>query len=144
MDTKYRARTWRSLMAIGILALFAPCGANAQTPAQTPPQIPAQAAPQAQALPTHVTLDQAIALALQHNHSLQAARTLILQSQAEEITANLRPDPVLLGDAQFLPIFHSSDFTNDYLDNSAQFDLGVGYLFERGKRGSTDCRLPRM
>ncbi len=57
--------------------------------------------------PARVTLDQAIDLALQHNHSLQAARTTILQNQAQEITANLRPNPVLIGDAQFLPVFQS-------------------------------------
>ena len=81
-----------------------------------------------------MTLDQAIDMAIQHNHSLQAARTTILQNQAQEITANLRPNPTLSGDAQFLPIFQPSNFTGDYLDNSAQFDLGVGYLFERGKK----------
>jgi outer membrane protein, heavy metal efflux system len=27
-----------------------------------------------------------------------------------------------------------ANFTNDYVDNSAQFDLGLGYLFERGKK----------
>jgi cobalt-zinc-cadmium efflux system outer membrane protein len=126
MNTKYRARTRWPLMAIGIVALVAPVRARAQTAAQTAPQAPA--------LATHVTLDQAIDLALKHNHSLQAARTLILQNQAEEISANLRPNPVLLGDAQFLPVFHPSNFTNDYLDNTAQFDLGVGYLFERGRK----------
>jgi outer membrane protein, heavy metal efflux system len=40
----------------------------------------------------------------------------------------------LLGDAQFLPIFEPSQFTADYIDNAAQFDLGVSYLFERGKK----------
>ena len=59
---------------------------------------------------------------------------LILQNQAQEITANLRPNPTLIGDAQFLPLFTPSNFTDDYLDNNAQFDLGVGYLFERGKK----------
>ena len=44
-----------------------------------------------------ITLDQAIDLALAHNHSLKASRTLILQNQAQEITANLRPNP----DAEF-------------------------------------------
>ncbi len=73
-------------------------------------------------------------MALQHNHSLQAARTTIQQSQAEEITANLRPDPVLLGDAQFLPIFQPDQFSSGYIDNTAQFDLGVSYLFERGQK----------
>ena len=35
-------------------------------------------------------------MAIQHNHNLLAAQTTIQQSQAEEITANLRPNPVLL------------------------------------------------
>jgi hypothetical protein len=44
-----------------------------------------------------ITLDQAIQMALEHNHNLLAARTTIQQNEAEEITANLRPDPVLSG-----------------------------------------------
>lgn len=84
--------------------------------------------------PVRITLDEAIHLALQHNHTLLAARTTIQQSQAEEITANLRPDPVLLGDAQFLPFFQPSNFNSSYLDNNAQFDIGLSYLFERGKK----------
>lgn len=81
-----------------------------------------------------VSLDQAIQLALQHNHNLLAQRSTIQQSQAEEITANLRPDPVLLGDSQFLPFFQPSQFTSNYLDNAAQFDIGLSYLFERGQK----------
>jgi cobalt-zinc-cadmium efflux system outer membrane protein len=88
----------------------------------------------AQAVPTRVTLDQAIELALQHNPSLIAQRTLILQNQAQEITANLRPNPTFDADAQFLPFFNPSNFTSTYFDNGAQFDVGVGYLFERGKK----------
>ena len=45
---------------------------------------------------TLITLDQAIDLALAHNHSLRAQRTLILQNQAQEITANLRPNPTFV------------------------------------------------
>jgi len=41
-----------------------------------------------------IKLDQAIQMALEHNHNLLATRTTIEQNQAEEITANLRPDPV--------------------------------------------------
>jgi len=81
-----------------------------------------------------ITLDEAIRLALQHNHALQAARTTILQNQALETTANLRPNPTLSWDAQFLPVFQPNKFTADYIDTQAQFDLGVGYLFERGKK----------
>jgi cobalt-zinc-cadmium efflux system outer membrane protein len=73
-------------------------------------------------------------MALQHNHSLQAARTMILQNQAQETTANLRPNPTLSGDTQFLPILEPSNFNANYFDNDAQFDVGVGYLFERGKK----------
>jgi cobalt-zinc-cadmium efflux system outer membrane protein len=81
-----------------------------------------------------ISLDEAIQMAIQHNHNLMAARTTIQQNEAEETTANLRPNPVLLGDSQFLPIFQPSQFSADYLDNTAQFDLGVSYLFERGKK----------
>jgi len=88
----------------------------------------------AQGAPTRVTLEQAIDLALQHNPALVAERTLILQNQAQEITANLRPNPTLGADAQFLPFFNPSNFTSTYMDNSAQFDVGIGYLFERGKK----------
>jgi len=83
---------------------------------------------------TRVTLDDAIRLALQHNHALQALRSTIQQSLAEEITANLRPNPTLGMDAQFLPIFQPDKLNSDYLDQSAQFDAGIGYLFERGKK----------
>jgi outer membrane protein, heavy metal efflux system len=126
MDRKYRAQTRWPLIAFGILAVFAPSRAAAQAPAQ--------AAPQAQAPAAHVTLDQAIDLALKHNHSLQAARTLISQNRADEITANLRPNPVGIVDEQYLPFFTPSAFTRDYVDNNAVFDLGVSYTFERGKK----------
>src|SRR6185437_12774523 len=100
-------------------------------PAQTPPQV--QTLAQKPGAVT-ITLDDAIQMALEHNHNLLAARTTIQQSQAEETTANLRPNPVLLGDTQFLPIFEPSQFNSNYIDNTAQFDLGVSYLFERGKK----------
>jgi len=61
-------------------------------------------------------------------------RSTILQSQAEEITANLRPNPTLGLDAQFLPIFQPNEFSHDYIDQQSQFDAGIGYLFERGKK----------
>ena len=110
--------------------------AHAQA-AQSPPQgSPAPAASQLAQMPGAqlIMLDQAIQMALAHNHTLLAARTTIQQNEAEEITANLRPDPVLIGDSQFLPIFQPGNFTADYLDNTAQFDVGVSYLFERGKK----------
>ncbi|MGH9597573.1 MAG: TolC family protein [Edaphobacter sp.] len=112
--------------------------AGAQVPV-APGQSPASPAPQAQALAqsqatVKISLDDAVQMAIQHNHTLLAARTTIQQNEAEETTANLRPNPVLLGDSQFLPIFQPSQFSLDYLDSTAQFDLGLSYLFERGKK----------
>jgi len=81
---------------------------------------------------TLISLDQAIDLALAHNHSLKASRTLILQNQAQEITANLRPNPTLGADTQFVPFFSPQYFSSDNLNNVQQFDIGLSYLFERG------------
>ena len=81
-----------------------------------------------------ITLDQAIDLAVAHNHTLKATRTLIAQNQAQEITANLRPNPTFNFDSQFVPIFSPSNFSSDNLNEAQQFDVGVGYLFERGKK----------
>jgi outer membrane protein, heavy metal efflux system len=84
--------------------------------------------------PVRITLDEAIQLAVEHNHNLKAARTTIQQNEAQEITANLRPNPVLQADAQFLPIFQPDKFSADYINTSAQFDAGLSYLFERGRK----------
>jgi outer membrane protein, heavy metal efflux system len=89
--------------------------------------------------PVKITLDQAVQMALEHNHALKAARTTILQSQAQEVTASLKPNPVFSWDAQFLPVFHPNQFSGDYLNQTAQFDAGIGYTFERG--GKRERRL---
>ena len=83
---------------------------------------------------TRITLDQAIDLALAHNHSLRATRTQILQNQAQEITANLRPNPTLGVDTQFVPFFSPQDFSGENLNETQQFDIGISYLFERGHK----------
>ena len=117
--------------ATALLALPV-CVLAQQNPSSAPVASPTPSVPQTPAM--RITLDEAIRLALQHNHALLAARTTILQNQALETTANLRPNPTLSWDAQFLPIFQPNQFTADYINNSAQFDLGIGYLFERGKK----------
>src|SRR6266481_9896217 len=43
--------------------------------------------------PVRISLDEAIQMALQHNHNLLAARTTIQESEADEKTANVRPNP---------------------------------------------------
>jgi len=91
--------------------------------------------------PTSVSLDEAIQMALQHNHNMLALITTIQQSQAEEITQNLRPNPALFADWEDLPLgspahqnpsVYPGVSTNDYLHNNTEADIGLSYLIERG------------
>jgi outer membrane protein, heavy metal efflux system len=118
------------------VALFAlPVFATAQQNPAPTPTAPASSQGATAQLPSMlVTLDEAIRLSLLHNHALQAMRTTIQQSQAEEITANLRPNPNLGIDTQYLPIFQPNKFSGDYLNENSEFDAGLSYLFERGKK----------
>ncbi len=86
--------------------------------------------------PSSITLDQAIEIALRQNHNLLATRTTILQNQAQEVTANLRPNPTLFTDWEYLPLpgINVSGGLGDYLHNSTEGDVGLSYLFERGKK----------
>jgi len=120
----------RGLLNLALL-VFPAFAADQQSLA--PPAVSAQTAAQSPAT-VRISLDDAIRMSLQHNHALEALRSTIQQSIAEEITANLRPNPVLGADAQFLPIFQPNMFTEDYIDQQAQFDAGISYLFERGKK----------
>lgn len=142
----------RVATVIGLIVLLAPCSILAQqdpglpdapqprrvltAQAQTPP--PMSAPPQSTAPKTSgraITLEQALDLATQNNPTLRANQTLILQNKAQEITANLRPNPVLSWDTQFLPLFAPSLWSDpNYWETQAQYDVGVGYLFERGKK----------
>jgi outer membrane protein, heavy metal efflux system len=125
------------LLSAAGLGLAVAIGAAAQTrpPASSGVQPSSSATQTTTAAPqVHVSLDRAIELALQHNHSLLAARATIEESRAEEITANLRPNPLLSWDAQFLPFFNPGAFSSQYIENSAQFDIGVSYVIERGKK----------
>jgi cobalt-zinc-cadmium efflux system outer membrane protein len=84
--------------------------------------------------PVKITLDQAVEMALQHNHNMLAMMTTIQQAQAEETTANLRPNPSLFADWEYLPLFSSASQNSQYLQGSTEADLGLSYLIERGKK----------
>jgi cobalt-zinc-cadmium efflux system outer membrane protein len=98
---------------------------------------------QATAGPVRITLDGAVQMALQHNHNIIAARTAIDQSLAMEVTANLRPNPSLFVDWDYLPLgspahqnpgLYPGVSTGDYLRNNTEGDIGLSYLIERGKK----------
>jgi outer membrane protein, heavy metal efflux system len=131
----------RAVVAVAcLLVVTTGCMLWGQTLPQAPgttqapgaPQLPAAGAPQTPV--TLITIEQAIEFAKRNNPTLQANRTLISQNKEQEVTANLRPNPLLSWDAQFLPLFTPDLWTSNYIDTTAQFDLGVGYLFERGKK----------
>jgi cobalt-zinc-cadmium efflux system outer membrane protein len=88
-----------------------------------------------------ITLDEAIQMAIQHNHALIALRTTVQQSEAEEITQGLRPNPTLFADWEYLPLgspasqnpdVYSGVSLPDYLKNNTEGDIGLSYLIERG------------
>lgn len=93
--------------------------------------------------PVRITLDEAIQLALRHNHNMIAARTAIDQSLAMEVTAHLRPNPSLFVDWEYLPLgspahqnpnLYPGVSTGDYLRDNTEGDIGLSYLIERGKK----------
>jgi len=92
--------------------------------AQQPPQV------------SRIDLDQAIKLALAHNHALKAAQSLIPQSQAQEITAAIRPNPVFIYDDLFIPLAANpaGQSYSSALNTITEFDLGFSYTFERGNK----------
>jgi len=83
-----------------------------------------------------ITLDEAVQMALQHNHNILAARTTITQGEAQEVTANLRPNPTFFTDWDYLPFFTPSAANATYLHDSTEADMGLSYLIERGKKRS--------
>ncbi len=143
-------KLFSSLSMIAVLALCA--AAQAQAPAATLPNAPQQpAAPQqgqgpsataaGQTLPPAITIEQAIELAKRNNPTLNANQTLISQSRAQEITANLRPNPLLSWDLQYLPIFQPSLFgDSNYWEPRRSTTSGWDICSSAGTSGSVDCR----
>jgi cobalt-zinc-cadmium efflux system outer membrane protein len=97
----------------------------------------------AQATAVKIDLEQAVQMALEHNHALKAARTLVEQSQAEEITAAIRPNPVLTYDDLYVPLFSPSQLNLTTLNNVTEFDAGLSWTFERGGKRKARIRAAR-
>ena len=90
-----------------------------------------------------LSLDQAIQLALTHSPALAAAREQIPQSLADEVTASLRPNPVLSWDILYLPIFSPGQLNLNYLNNTAEYDASFSYTLERGHKRQARMRAAR-
>ena len=131
-----RTVAWRSTGPFVLWAALVSAGSGSVLHAQATVPTPGS---------VKITLDDAIQLALKHNHSLLAAQTTILQSQALEVQADLRPNPTFFTDWEYLPIFGSPSKQNpslypppyplsQYLGDNTEADMGLSYLFERGKK----------
>lgn len=120
------------------ISLNSPAAPGEQTAARDGQSTPS-GGKQASAPSRLVTLDEAIALALANSPAIKAVRTQIQQNQAQETTANLRPNPVLSGDSQFIPVFSPSQFP----ENVEQYDVGLGYTFERGRKRQNRLQAAR-
>jgi len=138
----------KGVLACGVALAWAwiTCPAFGQNAASASAASSASAAQQASLIlkgPIRITMDEAIQLALQHNHTLLAARTAIEQSKDLEITANFRPNPVFFADWEYLPLgsparqnpdLYTGVNTPSYLQNNTEGDIGLSYLIERGKK----------
>ncbi|MGE5361297.1 MAG: TolC family protein [Bacteroidales bacterium] len=111
-----------------LLTLLAPATAFAQT-AQTTATPPKSV----------LTKEQAIDLALTHNQSMRASRLTVAQSQAGEVTAALKPNPVFTSTNSDFPVFAPGQLTFSNASTNQTFTQALTYLFERG--GKRDRRI---
>jgi outer membrane protein, heavy metal efflux system len=125
---RFRVTAGGAARFVGVLVVWSALGYAVSAPSA---RAQAAATPQG---PVKITLDDAIQLALKHNHNLLAAQTTIQQDEALETQANLRPNPSIFADWEYLPLFTPSSWSGSYLENQTEADLGLTYLFERGKK----------
>lgn len=93
----------------------------------------AQAAPGPAPPPARsISLDDAVRLALEHNHALRAERLNVDLSKADRITAGLKPNPVVTSTNGDFQVFSPSKLTADNIENNGSYVESLSYLFERG------------
>src|SRR5476649_2129448 len=120
-------RAWSSVRRCAgamLLAIAAPALAAGQA---------APAAPAAPAASSRIAMTDAVRLALERNHQLRAQRLNVDLSKADEITAALKPNPVLTSTNENFPLFSPGDlFSRDNFLNNQNYVESLSYLFERG------------
>lgn len=109
-------------VSLVLISLSIPAPASGQTGLNSP--VPATTA--------RVSMADAVRLALAHNHQLLAERLNVDVSKADEITAALKPNPVLTSTNENFPLFTPSQLTFDNIANNQNFVQSLSYLFERG------------
>lgn len=112
-----------------LLGLLVAALAQAQPAASTPPPV---------TLEQTVTLEQAIQEAMAHNLDLAAERLNVSVAEAREITARLRPNPVLTVSGQTLNIFGANLSSNSPVGPN-MLVIHTDFPIERG--GKRDERI---
>jgi cobalt-zinc-cadmium efflux system outer membrane protein len=79
-----------------------------------------------------LTMDDAVRLALDRNQALRAQRLAVDISKADEITANLKPNPTFSFNGSGLPVFSPSQLTFSTFADTVTYSAGLNYIFERG------------
>ena len=82
--------------------------------------------------PDHpLTLDEALSLLRTNNVALAATRSQVKAIGANELTANLRPNPVFVSANEDLNVFNPSRFD---IRNGQEFTNSVTQIIERGRK----------
>ena len=110
--------------------------------------VPVAVAAQAAAVPpapsARISLADAVRLALEHNHQLRAQRLNVDLSKTDEITAALKPNPVLTSTNENFPLFSPGDlFSRDNFLNNQNYVESLSYLFERGGKREKRTQVAR-
>ncbi len=101
------------------------------------------ASPQAVTQPQAVTLEQAIQEALAKNLTLAAEKLNINVAEAREITARLRPNPVLTVSGQTLNVLGANFSPNTPLGPN-QMNIHTDFPFERGHKREERVAVARQ
>jgi cobalt-zinc-cadmium efflux system outer membrane protein len=105
-------RVWRTRVVVLALGI-----GTAATPLRSQPQPP-----------NSISLEDAVRIALQYNQTLRAQRFNIDQSKAGEVTASLKPNPVLGNLVDTIPIFSPQTIR----PSTQIYSESLGYTVERG------------
>jgi outer membrane protein, heavy metal efflux system len=114
------------------VSLAVPAAVAAQTPAPPAPPV------------ARISMADAVRLAVEHNHQLRAQRLNVDISKADEITAALKPNPVLTSTNENFPLFAPSQlFSAENFLNNQNFVESLSYLFERGGKRRNRTQVAR-
>ena len=112
-------KSFSTVPALGVAAMLVvfPVCAGAQTPPRS-----------------SVTIAEAVALAVANNPALRAERAQVDAARADEITAALKPNPIVSTSIGGLTPFSPGTMTGRFFADDLTINAGIDYLIERGDK----------